>query len=132
MLIQFTQETQVALQETTEEDALTDQTSAKMNSTLSYDNEGFILDLTSSSDNIAEVRASFQCFLILFTSFKFSHFRSPRDAGKTEKNNSKVANNKSFQFQCNSSSYVISQTIYAPVIFTRALMSYILFTGQQK
>lgn len=64
MLFHYAQETENALKGT-EEDALTDQTSAKMESTQSYDN-GFILDLTSSSDNIAEVREIFSCFLILF------------------------------------------------------------------
>ena len=51
-----------------EEDALTDQTLVKMDSALSYENEGFILELTSSSDNTAEVRVSSMCFLILFAS----------------------------------------------------------------
>ena len=52
------------MRETKEEDALSDQTAPKMDSTPSYDNEDFILDLTSSSDNIAEVRESF-CFFFL-------------------------------------------------------------------
>ena len=66
MLFHRTQEAEVVLRETKEEDAPTDQTSAKIDSALSHDNEGFVLDLTSSSDNIAEVRQSFRCFLILF------------------------------------------------------------------
>lgn len=58
MLFHRTQETEVVLRTTKEEDAPTDQTSAKKDSALSYDKEGFALDLTNSSDNIAEVRQS--------------------------------------------------------------------------
>jgi len=53
LLIQYTQEKEVVLQETMEEHTLTDQTSVKMNS---YENEGFVLDVNSPSDNIAEAR----------------------------------------------------------------------------
>ena len=68
VLFYCTQETEVVLRETMVEDALNDQTSVKMDSALSYENEGFVLDLSSSSDNIAEVRESSWCFLILFAS----------------------------------------------------------------
>ena len=84
MLFHRTQEAEVVLRETKEEDAPTDQTSAKIDSGLSHDNEGFVLDLTSSSNNIAEVRQSRGVFLFFLHLTNFTISRSPRDASKRE------------------------------------------------
>lgn len=71
MLLQYLQETAVR-KGTTEEDDLTDgQTSSKTESTQQYYNKCFTLDLSDSSDNIAEVRESFWRFIILFAPLIF-------------------------------------------------------------
>ena len=54
----------------TEEDG---QTSSKTESTQQYHNKGFILDLSDSSDNIAEVKESVWCFIILFATLIFPY-----------------------------------------------------------
>jgi len=61
MLFQYVQEKEV--RKGTTEDG---QTSSKTESTQQYYNSGFIVDLSDSSDNIAEVKESFWCFIILF------------------------------------------------------------------
>lgn len=61
-LFQYVQEKEVR-QGTTEEDG---KTSSKTESTQQYYNNGFIVDLSDSSDNIAELKESFWCFIILF------------------------------------------------------------------
>ncbi len=49
-------ETDVVPKKTEDDHDLTDQTSVKVEPTLSYENEAFILDLAPSSDNIVDVR----------------------------------------------------------------------------
>ena len=56
MLFYFSQAIKIVSKDSEEDHILTDQTSVKMEPTISYDNDAFTLDLSSSSDCIVDVR----------------------------------------------------------------------------